>query len=254
MFWISLLLMIAGFVGIVICKKKQKTNPNAQALAFVFLVLILIGAGGFLYDNMGGGEEKSLLASEARFASAKSGKIAAEVKKIAAGKKVVIIIGSEHNTDEISKASLAAAEAALEGCTIVKELLPLEANSTEPMEMQVNDKIYNPIFDRHKDAAAFVIMAQLPMDRKMIARLSAFRSSSKAKIALVSGEAGEYGLYLQNQKVVAAALSKTDKAALDFDKKAPKDPEAAFNVRFVLVTPANLKEIYGKYKDQFVNR
>ena len=32
MFWIGLALMIAGFVGIVICKKKQKTNPAAQGL------------------------------------------------------------------------------------------------------------------------------------------------------------------------------------------------------------------------------
>lgn len=252
MFWISLLLMIAGFIGIIVCKKKQKTNPNAQALAFVFLILILIGAGGFLYDNLGGGEEKSLLASESRFAAAKSGKIAAEVKKIAAGKKVVVIIGTEHNTDEISKASLEAVKAALEGCTVVTEVLPLNNNSEEPVEMQINEKIYNPIFSNHKDAAAFVLMAQMPMDPKQIARLSIFSSSSKAKVALVSAEASEYGRYLQNGKVVAAVLSKTDKEALDYEKKAPTEPEAAFNVRYVLVTPANLKEVYGKYKNLFV--
>lgn len=252
MFWISLLLMIVGLIGIIVCKKKQKTNPNAQALAFVFLVLILVGAGGFLYDNMGGGEEKALLASEARFASAKSGKIAAEVKKVAAGKKVVVIIGQEHQTDEISKASLAAVNAALEGCTVVTEVLPVNPNSEEPMEMQVNEKIYNPIFSKHKDAGAFVLMAQLPMDPKQVARFSVW--NSKAKVAVISGEAGEYGRYIQSKKVVAIALSKTDKAAMDYEKPAPSEPEAAFNVRFVLVTPANLKEVYGKYKDQFRTR
>ena len=42
MFWVYLFLMIAGFVGIIICKKKQKTFAAAQGLAVVCFIPIIM--------------------------------------------------------------------------------------------------------------------------------------------------------------------------------------------------------------------
>ena len=254
MFWIGLALMIAGFVGIVICKKKQKTNPAAQGLAVVCLIFILIGAGMFLYNNFGDGEQKSLIANEARFASSRSAKVAAEVKKAFAGKNAVIIVNGGYDKEEISKAAYDALVEGLNGVNILAtEELALDSNNPEPIEMQIDAKKYNGIFSKYANADIFVITSQMPQDIKEVEKFSVMRGG-KAKVALLSSEAGEFGKYIQKGKVVAATLSKHDDKAIDPDTKAPSDLNAAFDIRYVLVTPANLKEVYGKYKDLFVGR
>ncbi|MBR2363689.1 MAG: hypothetical protein IKA79_00680 [Lentisphaeria bacterium] len=254
MFVVYLALMIAGFVGIIACKKKQKTNPAAQGLAVVCLVLILIGAGGFLWDNFGGGEQAGLIANEARFASARYAKVASAVKSAFAGKNAVIIVNSGYDKEEISKAAHDALVEGLDGVTIVAtEELALDPNNPEPVEMQITAKKYNDIFSKYSNADVFVICSQMPQDPVEVKKFSVLKGG-KAKIALLSSEAGEFGSFIQKGKIVAATLSKHDEKAIDPDTKAPSDLNAAFDIRYVLVTPANLKEVYGKYKDLFVNR
>lgn len=254
MFWIYLVLMIAGFVGIVACKKKQKTNPAAQGIAVVCLILILIGAAGFLYQNFGSGEQDALIANEARFASARSAKIAAEVKKAFAGKNVVIIVNNGYDKEDISKASYDALVEGLAGVNILAtEILPIDQNNPEPVEVQITAKKYNDIFSKYSSADVFVITSQMPQDIAEVNKFSVLRGG-KAKLALLSSEAGEFGRYIQRGKVIAATLSKSDEKAIDPDTKAPSDLNAAFDIRYVLVTPGNLKEVYPKYKTLFVNR
>ncbi|MBR2904663.1 MAG: hypothetical protein IKC08_02090, partial [Lentisphaeria bacterium] len=105
MFWVYLILMIVGFIGIIICKKKQKTLAAAQGLAVVFFIPIIVGAIGFLYQNLGDGEQNALIANEARFAASRSAKVAAEVKNAFAGKNVVIIVNGGYDKEDISKAA-----------------------------------------------------------------------------------------------------------------------------------------------------
>lgn len=254
MFWIYLVLMIIGFIGIIACKKKQKTNPSAQLLAFGCLILILAGASGFLYQNFGSGEQNALIANEARFAAARSAKVAAEVKKAFAGKNAVIIVSTGYDKEEISKASHNALVEGLDGVNVIAtEVLTVDTENPEPVEMQITAKKYNDIFSKYSSADVFVITSQMPQDFAEIGKFSVLRGG-KAKLALLSSEAGEFGRYIQKGKVIAATLSKHDDKAIDPDTKAPADLNAAFDIRYVLVTPANLKDVYGKYKDLFVNR
>ena len=254
MFWIGLALMIAGFVGIVICKKKQKTNPAAQGLAVVCLIFILIGAGIFLYNNFGDGEQRSLIANEARFASSRYAKVAAEVKKAFAGKNAVIIVNAGYDKEEIAKTSYDALIEGLAGVNILAtEVLAVDVNNPEPIEMQIDAKKYNSIFSKYANADIFVICSQMPQDIREVQKFTVLKGG-KAKVALLASEAGEFGAYIKKGKVVAATLSKHDDKAIDPDTKAPSDLDKAFDIRYVLVTPANLKEVYGKYKSLFVNR
>lgn len=254
MFWVYLLLMVAGFVGIIVCKKKQKTNPAAQGIAVICLIFILIGAGGFLYENFGGGEQATLIANESRFASSRYAKIAAEVKKDFAGKSAVVIVNSGYANEEISKASYDALIEGLNGVNILAtEELVVDSNNPEPIEMQITAKKYNDISSKYKNADVFVICSQMPQDTNEIRKMDIFKGG-KAKIALLSSEAGEFGYYIQRGKVIAATLSKNDEKAINPDTKAPDDLNAAFDIRYVLVTPKNLKEVYGKYKEYFVTR
>ena len=254
MLWISLILMVAGFVGIIVCKKKQKTNPAAQGIAVVCLILILAGAGGILYDNFGGGEQRTLIANEARFAAARSAKVAAEVKKAFNGKNAVILVNAGYEKEDISKATYDTLVKELAGVNILAtEALAVDANNPEPMEVQLNAKKYNDIFAKYANADVFVILSQMPQDPVEVGKFSVLKGG-KAKLALLSSEAGEFGRFIQSGKVVAATLSKNDQKAIDPDTKAPADLNAAFELRYVLVTPANLKDVAKKYKDLFVNR
>lgn len=254
MFWVYLFLMIAGFVGIIICKKKQKTFAAAQGLAVICFIPIIIGAVGFLWLNLGSGEQDALIANEARFAASRSAKVAAAVKSAFAGKNAVIIVNAGYDKEDISKAAYDALKAGLEGVNIVAtEELAVDANNPEPIETQIDAKKYNQIFSKYSNADVFVITSQMPQDPVEVKKFSVFKGG-KAKVALLSSEAGEFGALIQKGKIVAATLSKHDEKAIDPDTKAPSDLNAAFDIRYVLVTPANLKEVYGKYKDLFVNR
>ncbi|MBQ6597710.1 MAG: hypothetical protein IJH79_09180, partial [Lentisphaeria bacterium] len=54
------------------------------------------------------------------------------------------------------------------------------------------------------------------------------------------------------QGVIGAAIAmKSGPSAYDPEKAAPKDVQAAFDTRFILVTPANVKEVAEKNNDLF---
>ena len=253
MFWVYLFLMIAGFVGIIICKKKQKTFAAAQGLAVVCFIPIIIGAVGFLWQNLGDGEQNALIANEARFAASRSAKVAAEVKNAFAGKNAVIIVNGGYDKEEISKAAYDALKDGLAGVNIIAtEELVVDTNNPEPIETQIDAKKYNQIFSKYSNADIFVITSQMPQDPAQVRQFSVLKGG-KAKLALLSSEAGEFGRYIKNGKIVAATLSKHDEKAINPDTKAPSDLNAAFDIRYVLVTPANLNEVYSKYKNLFVN-
>jgi len=254
-------LMIAGLIGIIVCQKKQKTNPNAQAVAFVFLVVILAGAGGMLYETgiFGGDREMDrIMGNEIAFAKARSKVLADYIGKTWKGQSAVIITEPHIDQNKIAKAGLDAMQADLKAAGInvsAVEALNIPEGTAEepvPMETALNAKIYNDIFNKHKNAGIFVIMSQLPFEAKELRNMACWKfDPKKTRVVLVNGEIYNLKAAIAQGIVGAAIAMKTGPNAYDPEKAAPKDVQAAFDTRFILVTPANVKDIAAKNSDLF---
>lgn len=258
--WIAL--MIAGLVGIIVCQKKQKTNPNAQSIAFVFLIVILIGAGGMLYHTgiFGGDREmEKIMSNEIAYTKARSKVLADYIGKTWKGQSAVIII--EPNTDKnpIGKEALAAMEAGLKAAGMqvaAVEALNISQPSgngdATPLEIAVTAKLYNDIFNKFKSAGVFVIMSQLPFETKELQKMACWKfDPKKARIVLVNGEIFKLKAAIGKGLIGAAIAMKTGPDAYDPEKAAPKDPQAAFDVRYILVTTGNVADIAAKNTELF---
>lgn len=253
-------LMIAGLVGMIVCQKKQKTNPNAQTIAFLFLVVILAGAGGMLYETgiFGGDREMDrIISNETAFAKARAKVVADYIGKTWAGQTAVIITEPNLEQNKIAKAGVDAMEANLKAAGInVAAVEALNINNGKddavPMEMAINAKVYNDIFNQHKTAGIFVIMAQLPMNAKELKNLACWKfDTKKARIVLTNGEIFNLKAAITQGLVGAAVAMKSGPDAYDPEKAAPKDIQAAFDTRFILVTPQNIKDVMAKNSDLF---
>ena len=254
-------LMIAGLVGIIACQKKQKTNPNAQTVAFLFLIVILVGAGGMLYETgiFGGDREmEKIMSNEIAFAKARSKVLADYMGKTWKGQNAVIITEPTLEQNQISKAGVAELEAGLKAgginVTAVEALNLPRGNGEEtvPMEVALNSKVYNEIFNKYKSANIFIITSQLPFDVKELQKLQCWKfDSKKARVVLMNGEIYNLKAAIAQGLVGAAIAMKTGPNAYDPEKAAPKAVQAAFDTRYILVTPQNVKQIAESNKELF---
>ena len=257
---ISVVLMVAGLVGMIVCQKKQKTNPNAQTLAFVFLVVILAGAGMMLYDTFTGGEREMdrIMGNEIAFTKARSKVLADYIGQTWKGQSAVIITEPNIEQNKIAKAGLDAMQENLKAAGVnvtAVEALNLPQGTAEepvPMEVALNSKVYNEVFNKHKSANIFVIMSQLPFEAKELKNLACWKfDAKKTRIVLVNGEIYNMKGAIASGLVGAAIAMKSGPNAYDPEKPAPKDIQQAFDTRFILVTPKNVKDVAAKNADMF---
>ena len=253
---IFIALMVVGLIGLIVCQKKQKTNPNAQAIAFIFLILILIGAGGLIYQQFGGAdsEMQQIMNNEITFAKARSQVIAEHAGKAWAGQNAVIIVEPNMEKNQISKAALDSLKEGLKkaGINAAEETLNVPQGTDEepiPVETAINAKIYNEVFSKNKSANVFFVMSQLPLDPQEMMKLDCWKfDPKKSRIVLVSADV--YNLKnLIAKGIIGAAIGTQN--GYDPEKPAPKDYKAAFDARYILITPENLKDVIAKRGDLF---
>jgi len=254
-------LMVAGLVGIIVCQKKQKTNPNAQAVAFLFLIVILVGAGGMLYEFgiFGGDREMDrIMSNEIAFSEARAKVLAGYVGKTWNGQTAVIITEPQTEENKISKASIKALEDGLKAAGInvtATEALNLPTSNGDepvPMETALTAKVYNDIFNKYKDVNIFVITSQLPYEAKELAGMNCWNfDGKKARVVLVNGEIYNLKPAIKKGIIGAAIAMKSGPNAYDPEKAAPRDVQAAFDTRFILVTPDKVDEIAKANSDLF---
>ena len=263
MLYVYIALIVVGFVGVIACQKKQKTNPNAQALAFLCMIPLLAGVGGVIYLKSGfffDEEQDRSLRNETQFTKAQAKVLTDYMGTQWKGQTAVLIIEPSADSSEYSKARIKALEDGMKaaGINVTTEKLnlptPKEGEDPVSMEDALKADVYNAIFDKFKDAAIFVIAAQMPMDDKEFKAMKCWKfDGKKVRVVLANiNELGRLAPVLVKTGVVGAAI--IDKPGSKYDPEkddAPSDLKAAFDLRFVLVTPANAEEIAKKSPDTF---
>ncbi len=257
---IGIALMVVALIGIIWCQKKQKTNPNAQALAFVFLILILVGAGTVLWDQgIFGGEDREMnriIKNETAYAAARSQIIGKYLVGKYAGKKAVIITEKDLAKNQINKGAYDAMVQALNGIEVeaTEELNTPEMSPDNPMPMEslITAKLFNDIFNKYPNTNLFIIMTSLPFNPSEIQKLSIWKKDpKKVQAVIVTGEVYNLKRVIAAGLIAATAVMKNDPNAYDPEKTAPSDPQKAFDVRYILVTPENVAEVDKKNQGIF---
>ena len=257
---VYLALMVIGVIGIFVCRSKQKTNPNAQSVAVIFTIVTLVGAGGLIYDQFAGGDREMdrIMSNEIAYYEARAKVLADYVGKTWSGQSAVIITEPQTEENKISKASIKALEDSLKAAGInltATEALNLPASNGDepvPMETALTAKVYNDIFNKYKNVNIFVIAAQLPYEAKELAGMNCWKfDGKKARVILVNGEIYNLKPAIKKGIIGAAIAMKSGPSAYDPEKAAPKDTQAAFDTRFILVTPDKVDEIAKANSDLF---
>lgn len=252
---IGIALMVVALIGIIWCQKKQKTNPNAQAFAFVFLILIIAGAGTVLWDQgIFGGEDREMnkiIKNETAYAAARSEVIGKYLVGKYAGKKAVIITEKDLENNKINKAAYDAMVKALNGIEVeATEVLNTPETSPDnpmPMESLITAKLFNEIFNKYPNTNLFIIMTSLPFNTDEVQKLSIWKKDpKKTQAVIVNGEVYNLKRAIGAGYIAATAVMKNDSAAYDPERTAPSDPQKAFDVRYILVTPENVADVAKK--------
>ena len=89
MTWICVAIMVVGFIGMIVCSKKQKTNPAMQPVAIVLCLVVLGAAAGLLWDKMGDSftGNSSVMKSEFAFLASRGYAAGTHLAKVAPGKR-----------------------------------------------------------------------------------------------------------------------------------------------------------------------
>lgn len=240
--WICVVVMVIGFIGMIICSKKQKTNPAMQPVAIVLCLVVLIAAGFLLWDKLGDSftGNSSVMKSELAFLASRGHAAGAHLAKVAPGKKILVIAEPNYDksTQSQSLVDMIKKGYGTENVAVESLVVPgANAENAMPIEELMKAKDFDAALNKHKDAGIIVSLVGLPQDAS---RMAAFRTSKPPVFFLLSTGMGT-GKFVaaQIQKgVIAGVVVPNPKA--DYEATAPSDPAKAFAIRFVLVTKDNL--------------
>ena len=241
--------MVVGFIGMIVCSKKQKTNPAMQPVAILLCIVVLGAAGVLLWNQMGDslGGNASVMKSELAFLASRGHAAGAHLAKVAPGKKIVVIAepGYDQSAQTQSMIDMIKKGYGTEDLTVEALVVPgANAESAMPIEELMKAKDFDNVINKHKDAGIIISLVGLPQNAP---RMAAFRAAKPATFFLMSTGMG-VGPFIAKQiekGVIAGVIVPNPKA--DYEAKAPSDPAKAFAIRFVLVTKENL----GSYKQFF---
>ena len=225
-------------------------------LPFVVSSVWTLFYSGYFFDL----EADRMLRNETQFTKAQAKVLTDYMGTQWKGQTAVLIIEPQTEDNKFSKARIKALEDGMKaaGINVTTEKLNLptlgEGEDPAPMEDVLTAKLYNDIFDKYRDANIFVIAAQMPMDDREFARMKCWWFDGKRKRVVLANpnELGRLRPAAVRHGVVGAAI--IDKTGSKYDPEkddAPSDLKAAFDLRFVLVTPANVDEIARANPDTF---
>ena len=248
MTWICVAIMVVGFIGMIVCSKKQKTNPAMQPVAILLCLVVLGAAGVLLWDKMGDtfGGNTSIMKSEYAFLASRGHAAGAHLAKVAPGQKIVVIAepGFEQSAQTQSMIDMIKKGYGSDNLVVEALVVPgANAESAMPIEELMKPKDFDNVLNKHKDAGIVISLMGLPMNAQ---RMAAFKAAKPPVFFLMStGLNGKFVAKQIEKGVITGVIVPKPKA--DYEAKAPSDPAKAFGIRFVLVT----KENFANFKQFF---
>lgn len=258
--WLWYVIMGLGLVAMMWCAKNQRRVANAQLYSVICLVVVAVSAVMALSSYFGDGELEQSISNAKQFELAKVDQIAQYVNANYAGKKVAVIIRSDMMKPSDYQINVLEAftervkdKVQLQDPMIIQmtDYSQVSSDSQNPPpvlspEEELNAKKYNQQFDACKNAKVDLVVnfAGLPPMNEEVFKLKIWRwGKNDPKVVLAEINEMNFDARTLKTCVAAAVVSKPDVKFDYLEDKAPEDLNAAFKLRFVLLTEKNATEV-----------
>lgn len=239
------IVMLAALVGMIICNKKQNTVAVAKPIAMVLMIVVLVCGFLLLKEmNIFGSSTDNLRNNEAKFFASQGFVVGKFIKSDLGGGKVLLIADNGFDKDTRIPALVEAIKEGMGGGEVVVDTITLpggEAEMMEPLIERMKAKDFDAVVEKNADAKVVMSLVGVPRDA---AKLKLFTSAmtGKGPALVLLGYSEMPGMATAIAKgAIAGVVTVSPKAVFD-EKAAPSDPQAAFDVRYVLVNKKNIDE------------
>ncbi len=268
------IIMVLALIGMIICAKKQEMVPAAKPAAIACMGVIVACAGGILIKTgmFGDGGNTKLIANEMVYVKSAPYILGKYVGTKYPNSKILLFVDEGKNNirqdemiSELKRGLGASCEIVGTECPkpIVLppdgEELPATDATSNPafpsMEMMVpiqelmTAESASEAISKYSGITMLITLVGFPRNFKDMDMWYEEDETKRLKVAVVNGEIYQLGPGIHSGQIVAAA---TYNPQAKFDEsKAPSDPQAAFDKRYILVTPENVEETAQKYPGLF---
>ncbi len=249
------ILAVAAIGAIVGWSNAKKGVAWGQPMTIV-CAIIAICIGGYLSwsNSFGGGQNKSAQAREIEYQKVMTRQLGNYLKDKFAGKKAIII--KDPYSKEDSPPMVGLNEGLAGALNIVDTIYPEppkpkgdpEMEMMDPMETWYTSKVLDKML-KGKDADLIITTIGLPIGVGCSGKDFNVPCLKGKKVVFAGGSIYEHGRAFA-AGCIAAAVTYKPNAEYD-EKPVPKDQQAAFDKRFLLVTAENYKEVMSQHPDIF---
>ncbi|MFA6567538.1 MAG: hypothetical protein WCS96_04940 [Victivallales bacterium] len=259
---VAVVFMAISLIGMIVCAKKQNTVAVAKPMAVVLMLVVIICAVVILMKTgvLGDQGTQKIIANELTYAKAGYYMLGKELAVKAPNARTLLIVEKARNNDERTPALLQAfKDGAAEKLNIVATGTPTvtwpEGRQPKPEEMEMmpmNEMLkardYNDVINKYPDCNLIVSFIGLPMDVEDL-QVWSMPPETRPKLGLINCAYHNLKNAIQTGAVIAV-VGINPSAKFD-EQPAPKDPKAAFDRRYILITPENVVKIADTYKNMF---
>ncbi len=254
------LVMSASLVGMIFFAKKQKTIPFAKNASIALLVVVVICAILIIFSNFGSGvNEGKINRNEGWYSQASVQILAENLTKKYPGTKVLIIRKEGAEQDGIVNTLRKYLGAGMEIVAAVTPDVnkPGPQGSTSgpqppgpmqyPFEMLLKVEHFNELITKYSQCN--LIISTIGIPRSDLEQMEIWKEENFEKrpaFALTNTSISHLKLLIKGSAINAAV---TTNPTYKYDESnPPSKAQAAFDKRYLLVTPENVDEMETKYK------
>ncbi len=253
-------IMILAAIGLLIGWSQSKKGAEwGQPMTIVCALIAIVAAFWGVIRQLRGSDSMEAIDREKAFQQFQTEKLGRYIAENYAGKKVVIIY-APRITIEKNNAYLGLIRGLGDSVNWEKVQVPLPPGTTDdtyidPIEYWFDCKKFDETVAAFDNVDLYVSLVGMPLKAKCDknGKFSAPSKAANSKFVVASGTAriSQIVPYIQNKGIIATVTYKPD--GIFDESPCPKKMEDAFDKRYLLVTPDNLKELMGKYEELFRN-
>ena len=247
-------LMMASFIGMIVCAKKQHDQPTAKPMAVVFMIIILICGLGIFLKYGKSADPETYVQANLQFQKSSGYTLAQYLGKGLSGAQVLVILDKSNNDDPIQKALIKGIEKGFEDTdndiVYVTPNVKIPKIKGQPKKnimdvTKAND--INLLLGKYPNCKILITLIGLPKDIQNLNLIKTFqlRPEKAVKIGFLNGGIENLPAYIKAGFISAATFPDPIKK---YNMQLPSsDMKETFDMQFLLITPQNVEMIAKKY-------
>ncbi|HBC85501.1 MAG TPA: hypothetical protein DCZ94_00965 [Lentisphaeria bacterium] len=266
---IAVIVMGCSLVGMIICAKKQDVIAIAKPAAVGLMILVMVCAVVILMRTgvLGDQGTQQIIQNEFTYTKASYYMLGNHIANKLPGTKILLIVDRPRTNDTRTPLLLEAFKQGLAGkatitVTETPEIQwPADRPQPKPEEMDMiplqemmTAASFNTLMTKYADCNLVVSFIGLPNDIAEMTIWSIWQDGvvpedKRPKMALING--AYHNLKDAIKSGIVSVVVAVNPTAKFTDEKAPADIKAAFDKRYILITPENVDQIAEQYQNMF---